>query len=52
MSFFRLHHISKSYQELSILRQVNFELNSGEIFGLLGESGSGKSTLLHVLRQV
>ncbi|MDF7819446.1 ABC transporter ATP-binding protein [Runella sp. MFBS21] len=48
MSFFRLQHISKSYKELSILRQVNFELNSGEIFGLLGESGSGKSTLLRI----
>lgn len=25
---------------------VNFKINSGEIFGLLGGSGSGKTTLL------
>lgn len=28
-----------------VLRDINFELNEGEILGLVGESGSGKSTL-------
>lgn len=33
---------------LSILRQANFELRSGEIVALVAPSGTGKSTLLHL----
>jgi len=33
----------------SALNQVNFELGTGEVLGLLGESGSGKSVTLRTL---
>ncbi|WHA40094.1 ABC transporter ATP-binding protein [Agrobacterium larrymoorei] len=33
---------------LSILKQANFELRSGEIVALVAPSGTGKSTLLHL----
>ncbi len=34
------------YGETAILRNVNFDVRRGEIFGILGGSGCGKSTLL------
>jgi len=33
----------------AILNQLNFEVETGEIFSILGESGSGKSTLLKLI---
>jgi len=45
--------LSKVYQmgevEVVALRDVEFDLNAGEILVLLGASGSGKSTLLNIL---
>ncbi len=34
---------------LSVLREVNLDLQSGEAVAVMGPSGSGKSTLLHIL---
>lgn len=41
--------ISKSFGSVQALDKVNFDLNEGEIHGLLGENGAGKSTLMNVL---
>jgi lipoprotein-releasing system ATP-binding protein len=49
------HNISKFYklpessEKISILENINFNLNSGEIKALVGPSGSGKTTLLNIL---
>lgn len=42
---FRIKRMSKSFGAIHALNDVDIEINSGEIRGLIGENGSGKSTL-------
>lgn len=49
-----LRHVSRSVpiaagQALTILTDVNLEVDSGEHIGIVGRSGTGKSTLLNIL---
>lgn len=39
----------RSYEELEVLGDINFSVNKGEFFGIVGRNGSGKSTLLKLL---
>lgn len=39
-------HLSKSFGELPVLKDVSFKVAPGEIFVLMGPSGAGKSVLL------
>lgn len=42
-------HVSKSYGEFHVLKDINLEIKKGELISLLGPSGSGKTTLLRII---
>lgn len=42
-------HISKSFKDVTALKDVSFEVKEGELFGLIGPDGAGKTTLFRVL---
>jgi D-xylose transport system ATP-binding protein len=48
----RLRGISKSFGAVRALYQVDFEVNDGEVVGLVGDNGAGKSTLIKVIAGV
>lgn len=39
----------KTYGKTQVLKDINLELNSGEVISLLGDNGAGKSTLIKCL---
>lgn len=45
----RVADISKSYKKAEALKNVSFDVNEGEIFGLIGPDGAGKTTLFRIL---
>lgn len=50
----RLENLEKSYpgNKYSTLKQINLDVYSGEVFGLIGKNGSGKSTTIKCITGV
>lgn len=44
--------VSKSYGSRTVLRGIDFSVNSGEVVCIIGPSGSGKSTLLRLINHL
>jgi D-xylose transport system ATP-binding protein len=47
-----LHGISKRFGAIQALSEVDFEVYSGEVLGLVGDNGAGKSTLVKIISGV
>ena len=41
--------LTKTYQHITALNNINLEIGSGKIVGLLGPNGSGKTTLIKII---
>ncbi len=44
--------ITKSYEGILALDNISFELQRGDIFGLLGRNGGGKTTLIKIINSI
>ena len=49
MSVIKCSELSKTYDDVLALENVNLTIERGEFFGLLGPNGAGKTTLLKIL---
>lgn len=41
--------VNKSYGKKEVLKNIDFTLEKGKIYGLIGRNGAGKTTLLSIL---
>ena len=44
--------VIKGYKEQHVLKDISFEVEKGDFFGILGRNGSGKSTLLKIISEI
>jgi branched-chain amino acid transport system ATP-binding protein len=51
LSFFEIREISKRFGGLMAVNGVSFQVDKGEIFGLIGPNGSGKTTIFNLINQ-
>lgn len=53
MALLKLEHLCKSYlmgdHTLEVLKNINLQIDNGELIGITGKSGSGKTTLMNIL---
>jgi len=48
----QVNHLSKSFGDHEVLRDVDFAVSKGEVISIIGSSGSGKSTLLRCMNHL
>jgi branched-chain amino acid transport system ATP-binding protein len=51
VNFFAIRDISKNFGGLMAVAGVSFQVERGEIFGLIGPNGSGKTTIFNLINQ-
>lgn len=53
MSIISVQHIKKTFSDnVPVLKDISFDVEQGEILGIIGPSGSGKSTMLRCIAQL
>ena len=45
----KIRNLSKSYGKLHVLKNINLDVQKGEVLAIIGPSGTGKSTLLRCI---
>ena len=45
----RIQNLNKSYKSIQALKDVNLQVNNGELFAFLGPNGAGKTTTIRIL---
>ncbi|MFN4063879.1 MAG: LPS export ABC transporter ATP-binding protein, partial [Parazoarcus communis] len=49
MSLLKVNGLQKRYKARTVVRDVSFEVGSGEVVGLLGPNGAGKTTCFYMI---
>ncbi len=52
MELVEIKHLSKSFDNKEILKDVNISISSGKIVGLLGKNGAGKTTIIKLINDL
>lgn len=52
MALLEVRHLAKSFNDLQVLKDINMQVEKGEVIVIIGPSGSGKSTLLRCINQL
>ncbi|WP_220740881.1 amino acid ABC transporter ATP-binding protein [Leuconostoc miyukkimchii] len=48
----KVEHISKKFDQIEVLKDINLDVNDNEVVVIIGPSGSGKSTLLRLINHL
>lgn len=52
MAMLEVKKLSKNFGQLSVLKDISFSVEKGDVVAIIGPSGSGKSTLLRCINQL
>ena len=52
MALIEFKNVNKYYGDYHALRDINLEIEKGQVVVLLGPSGSGKSTLIRTINEI
>lgn len=52
MSLIKIEHLHKEFPNVTPLKDVNIEINKGDVISVIGPSGTGKSTLLRCMNRL
>ncbi len=52
MAILEGHGVTKNFGGLMVAKEIDFEIQENEIFGLIGPNGSGKTTLLNLINGI
>jgi putative lysine transport system ATP-binding protein len=51
-SILEIHHLEKTFGDNTVLKDIDFTTNEGDVICIIGSSGSGKSTLLRCINML